>query len=430
MMLVVSPTLSLKGSLLLPSSKSYSIRSVLIAACGGDSEIFNLSDCDDVKKALASSRALGAAIQASSNLRKIRVCAKDIKEQGDVKINVGESGTVLRFLLPLLALKKSSSIVVGEGTLKARPNKFLIDTLSKMGKNLSGQGAKQTIPIKLNSGILKGGKISIDGSLSSQFISALLIACPMLHEDTRLTITGKTIVSTPYIEMTIEVLKRAGIKISKRSDSLYRIKGRQTFKGLKHFVVPSDDGLAAFLLAAGALTKSNLVLKGFFDDKLVQADGQIFKFLKQMGVVIKKNKQSLKIIGPYALNGGNFSLKGCPDLVPIMAVLALFAKEKTRLCDIAHARAKESDRISDLRQELLRVGARIREKEDELIIEPQANYRQNVLLDPHQDHRLAMAFSVLGLKIGTQIKNIECVRKSYPEFVSDLCRIGGKLKKR
>jgi len=430
MMLVVQPTLSLKGSITLPSSKSYSIRTVIIAACGGRSKISNLSSCDDVKQALKASRSLGSKIQLSASSKKLIIRSCHIQDIKFIKVDAGESGTVLRFLLPLLALRKSFSVVTGEGTLKTRPNKFLTSALRKMGKEVYGHGAKETVPIQLGKGILKGGDVCIDGSLSSQFISALLIACPLLDEDTRLKISGKTIVSVPYIEMTTCVLRRAGIKIVKDSNSRYIIKGHQIFKGLRNFTVPSDDGLAAFLLAAAALTSSHVLLKGFFDNTLIQADSHIFNFLKKMGVVIKKKKQSLEIKGPFVLKGGRFSLKNCPDLVPIMAVLGLFAKGKTRLCDIAHARAKESDRISDLRQELLKTGAKIEEKKGELIIYPQPIYKGNVYFDPHHDHRLAMALSVLGLKIGAQVKDIECVTKSYPGFVSDLQHIGGKLKKR
>ena len=129
------------------------------------------------------------------------------------------------------------------------------------------------------------------------------------------------------------------------------------------------------------------------------------------------------------LKGGNFSLKDCPDLVPIMAILALFAEKKTRLYGIGHARIKESDRISDLRKELLKIGAHVTEKKDELTIYPQENYRSNCLLDPHKDHRLAMAFTVLGLKVGVKIKDVECVAKSYPDFVKDFQKIGATFQK-
>ncbi|MDZ4242130.1 MAG: 3-phosphoshikimate 1-carboxyvinyltransferase, partial [Candidatus Omnitrophota bacterium] len=147
----------------------------------------------------------------------------------------------------------------------------------------------------------------------------------------------------------------------------------------------------------------------------------------RMGVRFRRTKNALLIRGPFALKGGRFSLKDCPDLVPVMAVLALFARGTTRLCDIRHARVKESDRISDLRSELLKTGADVRETQTELIINPRPGYRSGVLLDPHQDHRLAMAFSVLGLKIGTKIRDIDCVRKSYPGFVRDIRALGAKV---
>ncbi len=136
-----------------------------------------------------------------------------------------------------------------------------------------------------------------------------------------------------------------------------------------------------------------------------------------MGVKMPRTSRSIRIKGPFALKGGVFSLKDCPDLVPIMAVMAMFASGTTRLKDIGHARVKESDRISDLRKELLRCGADIEEKADELIIHPCADYRRGVVLDPHQDHRLAMAFAVLGLKLGVTVKDVQCTSKSYPGFV-------------
>ncbi|HOD12505.1 MAG TPA: 3-phosphoshikimate 1-carboxyvinyltransferase [Candidatus Omnitrophota bacterium] len=430
MILDVRPTPYLRGAVRSPSSKSYSIRSVIVAACGGRSILQNVSSCDDVRRALDAAKALGARVIISADGRTITIQADFNFTKDLLKCSVGESGTVLRFLLPLLALRPGPSMVLGQGTLRSRPNKFLTETLRRMGRDVRGKGLKETIPIRINKGFLRSGNISIDGSLSSQFISALLIACPFLQKDTTLKVTGKTAVSKTYVDMTLAILKKAGIKIDKASSARFVIKGEQKYSGLGQFTVPSDYGLAAFLLAAGILSRSQLTLQGFFCDELVQADGQIMAFLKRMGARIIKTKTSLKVKGPHLLSGGVFSLRDCPDLVPIMAVLALFAKGRTKLCHIAHARAKESDRISDLRSELLKIGACIREEKDSLTIYPQAFYRQDVILDPRQDHRLAMAFSVLGLKIGTQVKDIECVRKSYPDFISDLQEIGAKLKKR
>ena len=182
-------------------------------------------------------------------------------------------------------------------------------------------------------------------------------------------------------------------------------------------------------MAAAALLPSEVTLKGYLNDDFIQADGAVLNLLRKMGVKFRKTGRAVTIQGPFKLRGGNFSLKNCPDLVPIMAVLALFAEGTTRLSDIAHARAKESDRISDLRAELLKVGASIEESANALVILPRAGYKENILLDPHHDHRLAMAFSILGLKIGARIKDIECTHKSYPGFVKDLLTIGAAVKK-
>ncbi|HBR14590.1 MAG TPA: 3-phosphoshikimate 1-carboxyvinyltransferase [Candidatus Omnitrophica bacterium] len=427
MNLCVKPADYLKGKIQLPASKSYSIRAFMIAACGGRSTIIQPSDCDDAKVSMSVARSLGAGVvQIKPNTWGITAFQH---KPALSRINVKESGTVLRFLLPLLALQSKKARVTGEGTLKGRPNLYLTQTLRRMGIDIKGEGSSEGIPIHMKGGTLRGGKIEIDGSLSSQFISALLITCPQLVENSHLILKGKKLVSTDYIAMTRQILHKTGVEIVPRSGKEYFIKGRQKFQGLKNFVVPSDYGLAAFLLAAAALIPSNVILNGSFQDGLIQADGRILEFLENMGVKMSKVSGIMRIKGPFSLKGGDFSLKDCPDLVPIMAILALFAKGRTRLYDIKHARAKESDRISDLRGELLKTGAKVLETEKELIIYPQDYYKQNCCLDPHNDHRLAMAFCVLGLKIGVCVKDIECTRKSYPRFTQDIKSLGASIKR-
>ena len=425
MILTVKPAKALKGKIQLPASKSYSIRAFMIAACGGESLIIDPSDCDDAKVAIQTAKSLGFKVTRVKDNSWVIQPAKTIKNI--FQINVKESGTVLRFVLPLLAMREKAVKVCGEGTLIGRPNLFLTQALRARGVDIKGTGVKESVPIQIESSIFKGGKIEIDGSVSSQFISALLIACPQLKEDTHLILKGQSLVSTDYITMTLQVLEKVGIKVQQKNLRQYFIKGNQIFKGLRRFTVPSDYGLAAFLMGAAILVDSDVALTGWLKDDFIQADGHILPLLEKMGVQFKKTSKSIKIKGPCLLKGGNFSLKDCPDLVPIMAVLALFAKGKTRLTNIKHARVKESDRISDLRQELLKVGAKVDEKENELIIYPQEIYKSNCLLDPHHDHRLAMAFSVLGVKLGVRIKDMECCAKSYPGFVRDFKAMGVKL---
>ncbi|MDP2653777.1 MAG: 3-phosphoshikimate 1-carboxyvinyltransferase [Candidatus Omnitrophota bacterium] len=424
MILKVQPVSSLKGRVRLPASKSYSIRAFLAAACGGVSVLRFPSDCDDAKVALGAARSLGVKISRPGP-GAWRLSAGGRPHLAG--INVKESGTVLRLVLPLAALRGSKVRVTGEGTLKGRPNRHLLQALRSMGVHVRGTGPGESVPIRISGGAIRGGRIALDASVSSQFVSSLLMTCPLLEDDSVLALKGRQLVSSDYVAMTLQVLRRAGIRMTRRGERLFFIPGRQVYRGLGHFTVPSDYGLAAFLLAACALVPSAAVLTGHFDDALVQADGRILGFLRRMGVRFRRTKNALLIRGPFALKGGRFSLKDCPDLVPVMAVLALFARGTTRLCDIRHARVKESDRISDLRSELLKTGADVRETQTELIINPRPGYRSGVLLDPHQDHRLAMAFSVLGLKIGTKIRDIDCVRKSYPGFVRDIRALGAKV---
>ena len=339
-------------------------------------------------------------------------------------ISVGESGTVLRLLLPLLSTHTDNAVVVGERTLIGRPNKHLLEALRHQGLKIFGTGDTESVPIRFQGGAIKTGTITIDGSLSSQFVSALLIATPSLPQDSRVVITGKKIVSKDYITMTLQILKKAGVTILPRGSRSFFIRGHQKFQGLKNFTVPSDYGLAAFLMAAGSIIPSTIQLDGYFDDSFIQADGHILKFLKTMGAKWVRSRGSIVLKGPFQLKGGTFALRDCPDLVPIMAVIALFAKGRTVLKDIHHARAKESDRISDLRRELLKVGANVEEKKDALVIYPLTDPRPDIVLDPHHDHRLAMAFAVLGLKIGTTVKDMECSHKSYPDFVRDFKALG------
>jgi len=428
MILTVKPASDLKGKVRLPSSKSYSIRGVMIAACGGQSTIIDPSNCDDVKVSMRVARSLGAQVKQTKKSLISRCNVIACRNRPHIsKINVKESGTVLRFLLPLLALHGKKVTVIGEGTLRGRPNLFLTRTLRKMGIDIKGSGKGESIPVHMIGGRLQGGAITIDGTLSSQFISALLIVCPQLTQDTSLTIRGKQLVSTDYITMTCQTLKASGIKITKKGSRRYEIKGKQKFKGLKNFIIPSDYGLAAFLMAAAILTKSDVTLMGHLTNKLVQADSHIIPLLRKMGVQFQKTSKWIRIKGPCTLKGGHFSLNNCPDLVPIMSILALFAKGKTRLYDIGHVRSKESDRISDLRKELLKIGAKITEKRTAIIIDPQERYKSNCLLDPHKDHRLAMAFCVLGSKIGTRVKDINCTHKSYPDFVKDFKAVGASV---
>lgn len=422
MNLIVHPVRALRGTIRLPASKSYSIRAFLIAACGGRSLIRHPSLCDDARVAMRVAGALGCVIKKiSAGTWSVQARRKRPRLE---RIEVGESGTVLRFLLPLVALFGDRAVITGKGTLRGRPNHLLSRVLREHGVDIRGQGKAESIPLRYHGGIFSPGEIRIPGGLSSQFISALLIACPQLSADSVVRIAGRTMVSTDYVTMTRQVLRAAGVRIRQVSSRVFAVPGKQTFRGLQDFTVPSDYGLAAFLLGAAALVPSRIRLTGHFDPSLIQADGAILDLLRRLGARFRAGKNAIEMTGPWPLKGGEFCLKDCPDLVPVMAVLGLFAKGRTKLYGIGHARLKEADRIGDLARELAKIGARVRQGQNELMIFPQDRYRSDVLLDPHRDHRLAMAFSLIGLKMGVRVKDIECVAKSYPDFVKDMKAIG------
>ena len=235
MILNCRPLASLQGRIHLPASKSYSIRAFIIAACGGISQIKHASNCEDAVIALKTAKALGASIRGKNDQYLVKAALKKVNSK---TFSVGESGTTLRFLLPLLALHTQKAKVQGQGTLVGRPNAHLCATLRSQGMDIRGAGEKESVPIVFNGGALQGGRVMVDGSLSSQFISALLIALPSLDHDTRIILTGREMVSRDYIQMTRQILAKSGIIIKRVSSREYTIKGKQRFKGLKNFYVP------------------------------------------------------------------------------------------------------------------------------------------------------------------------------------------------
>ena len=426
MNLVLKPNLSLSGKISAPASKSYSIRAVFIASLGKKSTIKNLSLCDDVEASINVCRQLGAKIKFL-NKSSCMISGVEGKIKFPKTFNVKESGTTLRFLLSIASLTKNNTKILGSGTLNSRPNKPLIDVLKKQGAKISGTGKNHCTPINVKKGSLKGGRIVIDGRLSSQFISSLLILGPFLSKDSIVKIKGSCLVSNPYIDMTILSLKKAGIHVKKSNSREFKVRGNQKYKALKNFNIPGDYGLGAFFMVASAINNCKIYFNNLKKDDFVQADMKILPMLKSMGVKYKISKSGLTILKSSKIKGAKLFCRDCPDLVPILSVLALFANSKTEIYGIEHTRTKESNRISDLRVELEKVGARIKETRGSLIIYPNCKLITGKTLNPHNDHRLAMAFCILGLKIGVTVSNIKCINKSYPDFLMDLSKLGAEF---
>jgi 3-phosphoshikimate 1-carboxyvinyltransferase len=284
-----------------------------------------------------------------------------------------------------------------------------------------------TPPIIVRGGGIKGGSATIDGTISSQFVSALLISCIYADSDVRIKIKGKQ-VSKPYIEATLSTMKAFGVTIEYQSDFLEYNIGSNEYKATV-FDIPSDFSIAALILSAGVLAGKKIVLKGL-DFCLPQADSQIVDIIRIMEGKIEVDKQrgQITVCGSATLEGGHFDLSDTPDLLPVVSVLALKARSPVKISGVSHTRLKETDRIAKLASEFIKLGVYIKEDNDGLLINAPKKLK-NASLDAHDDHRLFMAFSIASLLTEkSTVIGAESVDVSYPNFIDDMRKLGADIK--
>ncbi len=423
--LLVNKTSNLQGVISAPPSKSYTQRAIMIGGINGNNVMIeNPLNAKDTQATIKAWASLGASITKSPRGLKIKGFRGTPSPRRNI-INVGESGTLLRFILPMLALAKGTFTVKGKETLLPRSNKTIVEALKSWGIKIRGKGKDHKLPITIEGqGIIKGGRTEVDGKEGSQVVSSLLIAAPFAKEDT--TIVLKTeLVSRPYVDITIDVLKDAGINVERKGYKEFRVKCNQTFKPREKFVVHGDYSSAAFLMAAACLVPSDVVITDLANDK--QGDRKIITILNKMGARIKKTGNTIKIKGPFELKGIKIDGKDIPDLVPILAVIACFARGRTKISNISHLAHKESNRITSPAGELMKLGADISTTKNSLTIKQSSLKSETV--SACKDHRLAMSFAVAGLMIGDlRISGFDCISKSFPSFLRDMKALGAKFK--
>ncbi len=423
----VKKTSLLKGVLKAPPSKSYTHRAIVIAALDNNTRVINPLFCEDTVATVELMKKLGAGISRGKykNIPCLKV--KGFNGSPSLKgkeFNAGESGTLLRIVLPLIALLKGRHTVNGKGSLRERPNAPIIQALQGWGIDIRGRGKDHKLPIVIDSdGCIRGGRLAVSGRISSQTISSLLIAASLAQAETNVIIKDR-LVSRPYVDITIDALRWAGIRVENRGYRSFKIEPKAHLEPKGDFIVHGDYSSAAFLLAAACLVPSDITLTDLVEDK--QGDRAIIAILQKMGAVIKRKGSELNVKGPFDLKGADIDCSDTPDLVPILAVLGCFAKGKTRLRNIEHLIYKESNRIAMPALELSKLGAHIDFTRKELLI--RRSELQGGTVCPHNDHRLAMALTVAGLKAGgVTIQQPGCVAKSYPAFFSDMTKLGAKI---
>ncbi|MEM3606259.1 MAG: 3-phosphoshikimate 1-carboxyvinyltransferase [Candidatus Bathyarchaeia archaeon] len=421
----LEPIETLIGEVKAPPSKSYTHRALIAASLAdGESKIKNPLICQDTEATLNVIKSYGAKVNVSKNLLTV-VGIKNIETPNDV-LNCKESGTTIRFATPILSFAKGISILTGEESLRRRPMQPLIDALNQLKVQCFSAKGDGYPPIIVFGGSGIRGEAFLPGNVSSQFISGLLFAAPLAKEDVKIKLTTP-LESKPYVEMTLKVLENHNIHVSASNDRrIFFISSNQIYKPFNH-EVPGDYSSATFLLAAAALTKSKIKVKGLKDANF-QADSAIINILKEMGAQVKVGEDYVEVSSEGDLTGIEFDAKNTPDLVPALTVLGCIAKGETKILNVERLRIKESDRVKALISELTKMGGKLTFKENTLIVKGECKLK-GAEINPYDDHRIAMACAIAALKAEgkTKILNPNCIKKSYPNFFKDLRKLGVKI---
>ena len=410
----------IKGEINCPSNKSYTHRGIFLASlAGNNSKVENVLLSADTKATIEACKKFGAVIEVNDS---DIIVKKSIKIGTNVpEINTENSGTTIRIAVGIASLFSEEITLTGDASLQKRPMQPLLDALSSIGAKCSSTNGNPPIKIK---GSITGGDIKIPGNLSSQFISSLLISAPLTKNGINLTIEGD-LVSKPYLDATIATMKKFGVSVKtlipyKKYNITPQIYKNTTFS------VPIDFSSLALLLSFSVLNGEDVVIKGSIGN-LPQGDEAFIDFLEQLGVSVTINDNKIKIKSPEKLKGGKFDLRNSPDLLPPLAILSLISSKPIEIVNVKHARLKETDRIAILARELPKIGIKVDEKEDGLILESSDSI-SGAKLDSENDHRLFMAFCIAGTYIGNCIvTDSKSVEVSYPNFIEEMNRLGAKI---
>ena len=428
MKIKIKPSI-LNGKIEIPPSKSYSHRAVIAAALaegGKKSKIDNLKFSVDITTTTDIMENWGAKIKRfESALEIIGNDGKVVPKDKYVQCN--ESGSTIRFLIPIGITDENELIFDGKGKLVDRPLDSYYRIFDKQRIFYKSENGK--LPLTVN-GKLKAGNFEIDGNISSQFITGLLYALPLLDGDSKLTI-NKNLESKGYIDLTLEILKLAGIEIMNNDYKSFDIRGNQIYKPFD-YTVEGDYSQVAFWIVAGIISanRNNEVKCLHVNKNSLQGDREIIEIVQRM-------RANLEIFDDYVLvrpsktQGTIIDISQCPDIGPILTVLGALSEGETRIINGERLRIKESDRITSIKTELNKLGANVAEEGDSLIIQGVEGFTGGVTVNAWNDHRIAMSLAIASTRCEKEIilEEAESVRKSYPHFWDDFVKMGGEIEK-
>jgi 3-phosphoshikimate 1-carboxyvinyltransferase len=402
-----------KANVSLPGSKSITNRALMLSALAeGTTKLSNFLFSDDT--AFMSKALRSAGIQVIMDEKKQECTVRGgVLPGGELSLFLGNAGTAMRFLSSYFTLGNGVFMLDGDARMRQRPIKDLLDALSQLGCDIRSENSDGCPPVRINSSGMPGGNCRIIGKNSSQYISSLLMASPYSRDGVNIVTDGE-VASGPYVDMTLAMMRQYGLGSERTGYSKFGILPGK-YKSPKEYKIEPDASNASYFLAGAAVLGGEIVINGIGSGS-IQGDIRFASVLEKMGCEVVISGESIRLRSNGKLKGITEDMNDIPDMAATLAVCALFADGPTKIIKVPNLRIKESDRISALSAELKKLGSGIKENEDGLEIFPGSSYN-SAIINTYNDHRIAMSFSIAGLKIGgLEIDNPSCVSKTFPDF--------------
>lgn len=426
------------GSIRPPGSKSLTNRALVCAAfANGASLLSGALESDDTHVMTEALRKIGIIVDRTANDHELKVegrgeslCSQE--SPSPIELFIGNSGTTIRFLTAALSAYGGNYRLHGVPRMHERPIGDLVDALSPVCKgSVTCESPGGCPPVVIKTDGWHGNHIQVAGSVSSQYLSGLMMAAPIAKQQVSIEVIGE-LVSRPYVEMTARIMRDFGATVkwndvAQGGPLVCEIDGRSGYRACDYAIEP-DASAASYFWATAAITGGKVTVEGLGPDAM-QGDVAFVNCLEQMGCQVDRSANRITVTGTESLRGIDIDMNAISDTVQTLCVVALFCKGATRIRGVAHNRFKETDRIGDLARELRKLGAVVTEHEDGMTVEPLnlAKPFTGAVLETYDDHRMAMSLSLAGLRLtGVQISNPACTAKTYPEFFADMERLIGR----
>ena len=421
--LTLEPIARVEGTVNLPGSKSVSNRALLLAALArGTTRLTNLLDSDDIRHMLNALKTLGVSYELSANKTECTVhgLGRAFSSSEPVNLFLGNAGTAMRPLCAALCLSNGEFTLTGEPRMEERPIAHLVDALRQAGAHVHYLKKDGYPPLTIEGKGLWGGEVVIDGSVSSQFLTAFLMAAPLASGDVRIRIRGE-LVSKPYIDITLHIMKQFGVTVEHDDYQVFYVRGNQTYVSPGTFLVEGDASSASYFLAAGAI-KGKVRVTGIGKNS-IQGDIRFADVLEKMGAKITWGDDFIEAENVGELQAVDLDMNQIPDAAMTIATAALFANGKTAIRNIYNWRVKETDRLTAMATELRKVGAEVVEGHDFIEITPPAQLK-HAAIDTYNDHRIAMCFSLVALSdTKVTINDPGCTSKTFPDYFTKFASV-------